>query len=506
MTGFGGGLFDAAGTHPLLQDWATWLPEPERVWAESYSDLADRGLSLACNDPYCAALAGAVVMGTIGPAGLRSTSMWDESRDEAATSDRARNLRRVITAITDGTWDGTDLDAEGIRTRRDLEQALCWSAFVLGEGIAVRVPGIDGRSAWRIVDPKRVKNPGGAANSETLRDGFTLAGGRVTGIWVALGKVGNLGVMRDAPPQWIPWTAQDGTPNVLHRTGFRLPGMIRGVSRLAPAVIMMRQLNGVLESHVAGKRLQAIQAMIVEAEDAEAYKAAMENGTALGSPAMRVEGPLNVWIKPPASKVDFPDVKFNGADLKDYLITVYKILSAANQVPVDVVLCQMGEASLSSARAGLDQFDRTCQTEQGQHIAQVTEPMDRVAIADAWARGDIDMIVESWRKPAPAKYDRPPKYSTDRLKDANTIKELRAAGVSGTTAFQMFGLSWEDERELVRAEAEFDAAQGNGDPEDPEDDPAEPVTRRPDQSQPGSAGAWWRRALSWARFNTRGAA
>jgi hypothetical protein len=225
MTGFGGTTFDGAGYHPLLQDWLTSLSEPERVWAQEYETLADRGLSLACNDPYCAALASAVVMGTIGPDGLKSTSLWDESRSEAATSDQARDLRRIITAITDGSWDGTDLDAEGIRTRRDLEQALCWSAFVLGEGIAIRVPGIDGRSAWRMIDPKRVKNPGGAGNTPKLRDGFTLAGGRVTGLWVTLGRVGSFGLMRDEPPRWIPWRAPDGTPNVIHRTGFRLPGI-----------------------------------------------------------------------------------------------------------------------------------------------------------------------------------------------------------------------------------------------------------------------------------------
>jgi hypothetical protein len=249
-----------------------------------------------------------------------------------------------------------------------------------------------------------------------------------------------------------------------------------------------------------------MQAMAVEAEDVEAYKEAMENGTALGSPAMKFDGPLNVFVKPPGSKVDFTEVNFNGADLKDFFVFCYKVLSAANVVPVDVVLCQMGEASLSSARAGLDQFDRTCQTEQGQHIAQVTEIMDRVALADAWALSEIEIDSPNWRKPVPAKYARPPKYSTDRKKDAETIKELRAAGVSGTTSFQMFGLSWEDERELVRAESEFDAAQGTAPAAPAEPAPAEPVTRQPDQSQPGTTGAWWRRALSWARFNTRGAA
>jgi capsid protein len=100
---------------------------------------------------------------------------------------------------------------------------------------------------------------------------------------------------------------------------------------------------------------------------------------------MQINGPLNTWVVPPGSKVTMTDTKFNGADLSDYLIIVYKVMCAVLQMPVDVVLCQMGNASLSSARAGLDQFDRTCQTEQELHIGAVSQPMDQSAVADAIA-------------------------------------------------------------------------------------------------------------------------
>ncbi len=58
------------------------------------------------------------------------------------------------------------------------------------------------------------------------------------------------------------------------------------------------------------------------------------------------------------------------------------------------------------------------------------------------------------------KRKRPPKYSTDRQKDANTILAMLNAGFSGTTAFDMFGAEWEDEQEGRRAELEFCQAQG----------------------------------------------
>ncbi|MEY2653576.1 MAG: hypothetical protein RLZZ524_604 [Pseudomonadota bacterium] len=476
--------FSGASDHPLLQDWLTLIQSHEYVWASEYRTLASRGEALACNDPFIAALTRAHVLGTLGPTGLRATSLYDPARDLARTPDAVRSARRQITAITDATWYGRDLDAEAVRTRLDLEMALTWSAFVRGEGVAIRV-WRDGVSRWRMIDPRRIANPQGRANSDNLRDGFVLADGRVVGVWVHSGKADRFGSIAVDKPVYVAWTATDGTPNVIHRTGYRLPGMLRGVSRLAPMIIMSRQLSGVLESHVAAKRLQAIFGMVVEAEDPEAYKAAVATGTALGSPAFRVNGPLNVWVKPTGSKVEFTDAKFNGADLKDYLTLCYKVQCASVQVPVDVVLCQMGEASLSSARAGLDQFDRTCQAEQEQHIAECTAVIDRAAIAGSVATGAVSLAAP-WSDILAAKYSRPPKYSTDRLKDANTISALIATGVSRTTAFSLFGLVYEDEAELRAAEAEFERAQ-------------QPAAQSGEPAATDVAATWWRRALAWAR-------
>lgn len=505
-----GERFTGASDHPLLQDWLAYCKAEEFVWATEFRTLAERAESLACNDSFIAALVAAHILGTLGPTGLRSTSLYDIAREEAATPEGVRALRRRITAITDGSWLGRDLDAENVRSRLDLEIALAWSAFVKGEGFAVRV-WIDGRSRWRLVDPVRVKNPKEASNSATLRDGFVLsADGRVTGLWVVRGKIGRWGMPEDDAPIFVPWTAADGTPNVIHRVGYRLPGMLRGVSRLAPMIVMSRQLAGVLEAHVAAKRLQAIYGMIVETEDPDAYKDAVANGmsNALGSPAMEVSGPLNVWLKPPGSTVQFTDTKFNGADLKDYLTIVYKVQCAAVQVPVDVVLCQMGEASLSSARAGLDQFDRTCQAEQERHISECTAVIDQVEIAGAQLRGEISIDGDPVHTLA-AKYTRPPKYSTDRKKDADTITGLLAAGVSKTTAYAMFGLVYEDERELVQAEREFEAAQGgapsgSGQPTTPStDESSAPAPAPEDQA---AATSWWNRTLALFRSARRNAA
>jgi capsid protein len=458
--------FAGSTNHPLLASWVTWLEDQSWTWPAESTTLAARASWLGTNDPFAVALYQAHEQGTLGPLGPRLTSLYDPSPEQPGTDADTRALRRRINALTASTWAGKSLDAEGVRTRRDLEAALDWNAWHLGDGIAVRVSDST-RSRWRLIHPSRVANPGGVANSPTLRDGFALVEGRVVGLFVRDGDFRAFGVStRKEQVTYVPLVAEDGTPNVIHKPGLRLPGMIRGVSRLSPLVIMLRQLAGVLESHVAAKRLQAIFGMIVEAEDADAWAEAKKGGNALTPDRFAVEGPLNMWVKAPGSAaIQFTDLKFNGADLADYLKICYKVCCATVQMPVDVVLCQMSEASLSSSRAGLDQFDRTNQTEQEAHIASVSSIIDQVAVRDAVVAGELDLdpVLASV-----GKYSRPPRYSTDILKDANTVKAMVEAGISKTTAYErVFGLSYEDEEELKHAEAEFSAAQRQAEP--PED-------------------------------------
>lgn len=497
--------FQGASSHPLVSQWVAWLQDQQWIIPQEATTLAARGEWLGCNDPFIAALYAAHLQGLMGPLGPRLSSQCDANPGEAATSDATRVIRRRITAMAAATWAGKEIDAEGVRTRWELEAALDWAAFFHGDGFAIRVMK-RGRSRWRLVHRDRVANPPNLGNSETLRDGFILQDGEVVGAWVYPATFGpGIAGAGKVVPKRVDWKAPDGTPNIIHKRGLTLPGMLRGVTRLAPIIIMQRQLGGVLESHVAAKRLQAIFGMIAEAEDPEAWKKAQDDGTALTPEnVMNITDPLCVWVKAPGTSVQFTDTKFNGADLADYLTICYKVECAVLQMPVDVVLCQMGNASLSSARAGLDQFDRTCQTEQNQHIASVSSIIDQAAVADEVALRNLTLPTPDWRLVMVGNYARPPKYSTDRLKDANTIAALIKAGVSETTAYEMFGLSWEDEQETKRAQAEFLAAQqpqasgaGTTPTPTPTDSGTDPTPAPGDQ--PAAKLSWWQRIFAHRR-------
>jgi hypothetical protein len=75
--------------------------------------------------------------------------------------------------------------------------------------------------------------------------------------------------------------------------------------------------------------------------------------------------------------------------------------------------------------------------------------------------GKLKLSTEDTASVMVGKYSRPPKYSTDRKKDAETMLALQEAGISKTTSFEMFGFSFEDETELKQSESEFSESQSS---------------------------------------------
>ena len=456
--------FTGAESHRAFADWIAVQPEPEYVWQSDAYTLGARGLSLVCNDPIASAMANAYVQGIHGPLGLRLESAHDSQPDQADTKDSDRRTRRAITALCADTWYGTDIDAGGLLTRREIERVLSWTQFAIGDAWAIRQfkPGRKDSSfstCWRLIPPHRVSNNGWRQNDENMRDGVIYSNGNVSGIYVETTPIGSWASTSSRTWTRVDWYAPDGTPNVLHRCGPRLLGMSRGVTMMAPAIMTMRQAAGILEAHVMGKRIQAMFPLIFKVGDPEQFKIYQQSRAAF-TPGMKL-GPTSTLVTGPDDSLELPDVKYDGADFKECMLTIWRAQCAAIGFPLEVVLAMMGDASLASAKAGLDLFDRQCQTYQEDAIDQVSRQIDRASIAEARVTGRISIPDGTpWARIMAGEYTRPPKYSVDRKKDMETVKAAQEAGASGTTAFKMVGMRWEDEQENKRAEAEFLAAQG----------------------------------------------
>lgn len=489
----GTGLFAAGSNHRLLSDMTTALLDPSMTWSWEAGIIAGRAQELVANDGLAQAMIGAKIDNTHGPLGLRAKSFACLDTI-GTTSPGERILRGQVEQVIDRAR-GHSFSADGMFTRRQLIRQLDWMATVLGEGYLVRVkrprPWAKNVTAWRLVRPERICNPDGRPNDSTLYEGIELADGEMVAIWIRREIIAAFGASREVTWDRIPVVATDGTRNVIRRTGLLLPGMLRGVSMFAPLMILLKQLAGTVEAHVATKRAQACMPIITYTDDPEELQAAQDSGYLL-SPHVTF-APLKVLFARLGQQVQLPQIDFKGADLRDFLTTCWQITCAAWGMPVEVVTCRMGDASLSSARAGLDQLDRTAQGWQQDDIEQVEQPIDHAMIAEAVATGELTPGAAGIAGLCEATYQRPPKYSTDRLKDANAATAWIAAGRSKTSVFAEYGYDADAEREqktrddeadaLARAQlagaqpgaAATSAAESTTPPTDPTD-PGEPVT------------------------------
>lgn len=425
------------------------ITEPTWDWTRDAFKLAARALELVANDPFAAAMVQCKLDNTHGPEGLRPVSLaqYDDHKS-VTTEDHA--LRQTLERGWAG-MSGTAFDVEGMVTRKAFDRQLDYLATVCGECFAIRCWKPNRKrtpfaTCWRLVRMERVSNPDGRPNDVNLYHGFELDdGGEVVAIWVETTKVGAFASWHQRTWARVPWYSDDGTPNVVHRVGWRIPGMRRAISMFMPMLLLARQVGGTIDAHVTAKRAQAVNPIIYFVDDPEAAAAASaaDSASVLG-PHTKLN-PLQVYFAKIGNQVQFNNTNFNGQDLEAFLKICFRILCSVWQMPVEVVLCQMGDSSLASARAGLDQVDRTAQNWQGDHIEQAGRPFDMATTAELIVMGTVTPGSAGIAGLSIARYSRPPKYSTDRLKDANTVKALMDAGVSPTTALATVGLDFEDE-------------------------------------------------------------
>lgn len=425
------------------------ITEPTYDWSRDFLRLAARARELVANDPFAAAMVQCKLDNTHGPDGLRAVSLATQDAS-LPVSPADYDLRETIERGWAMSY-GVGFDAGGLLTRKAFDRQLDWLATVCGEGFAIRVwrPGrirSPFATCWRLVSPERVSNPDDKPNDKNLYHGFILDdAGEAIGLWVE--TTDPVAFYGNGKRTWarVDWYAPDGTANVVHRVGWKVPGMLRGMSMFAPMLLLAKQIGGTVEAHVTAKRAQACNPVIYYVDNPEeAAAAARADAKSVVGPHTKFN-PLQVYYAKVGNQVAFTNTNFNGADLDAFLRIGFRILCAVWQYPIEVVLCQMGDASLASARAGLDQVDRTAQGSQCDHIEQASTHFDASYVAEMNARGFVTAGVSGMAGLTLSRYRRPPKYSTDRKKDAETIGVLVSAGVSPTTAFGMFGHDYEDE-------------------------------------------------------------
>jgi capsid protein len=462
--------FEAAGLNRTTGDWRIWDNDANIDWLIDARTIAARAWDQYRNDPVAAALISAKESGVFGARGLVYRSLYSEDEDNE-TSEAESEMRRKIEDVVHRYRMGTQADAAGQMTADEVARMVERAADLSGDGFLIRKwmparPRVEFATCWEFIRHDRVANPPARHDDKTLYQGLALdpETSRPIGLWIAPPRrYGNAPSVGDAK-EWtfVPMVAPDGTPNVIHRVALRLPGAYRGVSRLAPILTTSRQVKNLLDSYIIAKRIQACHPVFIECEDPVEAAKNDRNGAVFGTNTTIEPG--KIYYVAMGCKPTFPAWQFNGQDMQAFLDTLYRNQFAALGFPIDVVLCQLGETNMAASRSAWQQYYRTCEILQDEHIRQVAAIMDECAIREAVARQELPAEVLTPRG-LRSRYSRPPRAMPDPKKEAEAVAIWTSLGRDKTGLWAESGI---DYRDSIDQRAEDDAlAKAKGVEEQP---------------------------------------
>ena len=443
--------WQGAGNNRLMgQAWHIMPRDPNDDVAMEAMPLAVRAWDLVRNDPVMGALRNAKLVGTHGSRGLRLRSLYQADGSEAV-SDEEIKVRQAIEAEIHDASCGAQLDASGIYTRLEFERALDELATVSGEAFAIRMflpnrPGAATATCWRIIRPERVSNPPGQVDGVKLFQGLELDdNGQIIAIHIGPPRRLRTASALPAPSEWIrvPWYAPDGSRNVIHRIGTRLPGSYRAVSMFAQLIPMAKQVKGCIDAYVIAKRIQACHPIFIKCEDPNAAAKKDRNGAVWG-PNTALEPGKTYYVGKDAEIV-MPTFQFQGADLREFLDTLYRNEFASWGMPIDVVLAQLGETNMAASRSAWSQYYRQCDIWQDEHIEQVSRVLDESIIREAVARKRLTFPKGMpWSKIMANRYIRPPRAMPDPKKEAEAVQLWATLGRDLTGLWAESGVDYRE--------------------------------------------------------------
>ena len=444
------GGFDAGQHHRRLRGFRATRAHVNALIAAAGPDITARARWLVRNNGYAVNAVESWAANTVGDGIKPISKIVDAARKE--------ELQRLWLAWTD------DADAEGLTDFYGLQRRAAREVFMAGEvffRIRMRRPG-DGLSVplqlqMLPAEMLPLEQTGTAANGNVIRQGieFDRIGRRVAYHFLRR----HPGDSTD--PGLAGEIVRVPAAEVIHVIDPVEGGQLRGVSKLAPAIVKLFLLDQYDDAELDRKKVAAMYAMFVTSP-------APENPLA---PAEDEDSPAGVEISPgqivrldPGEDVTVGQPADSGATYEPFQYRTLLQISAALGIPYPYIANDMVKGNFSNSRLALIEFRR--RVSAWQHsvmVFQLCRPvyarwMDAAVLSGALALPRYEtnrarLLTADW---LPTKWD-----WVDPLKDANAeIAQIEAGLKSRTQAIAERGYDAEQVDREIAAERMRERALG----------------------------------------------
>jgi len=472
--GFGEKTLQSWDATPRSADSAI-LPEAQR--------LAGRSGDLLRNNGFAAGVRQTQVDNIIGPMGLRLSPKVDYIA-LGKTEEWARDWNRRAAALF-RTWanDPRECDIAGLHDFADQQTIHFYNTFSDGDAFALPMwddtPGRKWRTRLMGIQPARVRNPQGVADTNELRGGIRFdANGRPLAAHISKRNPTDLlalGAYGAYETTEVPFTTAWGRRRIIHLIERREFGQTRGVGALAQILAQAKQLDQYLDYEMKNQMLNALIALVIETPTEDLLGAFADRGKALEYLDARKPPTFNGGANVMQLKVGEKATAFSpnrpGPQLEQFAMIYLREMCAATNLPYELFTKDFSKSSYVGIRAGLAEAVRFFTGKRYWLATGFCQPAWELVLEEAVNRGDIE---------APGFYDNIAAYAKAKWLGArysftDRVKEITASVLAlenNLTTYEeehamLLGEDFEDVIQQRAAETKIIAAAGLSQPGGP---------------------------------------
>lgn len=328
------------------------------------------------------------------------------------------------------------IDAAGHDNFAGLTRLALRTRFGVGEAFALPLylpdrPGARSGLALQMIDPDRLSNPNNAPDSDVLRAGVRIdryggpVGYHVQKAHPADGIFSHVGQMEW---EYIPAQTEWGRPRALHMFERLRADQHRGVSPLAVVAPHFKALHDYKGAELQAALTNALVAMFAESEmdpmailemfdgDKDAYLSERADYVAKAKAGMVV--PMFPGDKLSSHTPSRPNTAF-----PSFVTHVLKHIAAGLNMPYELLMKDFTVGSYSSIRAAFLSAWKTAATAKEWLATQWLNPIYRLWLEEAIARGDVE-APGYWERPGPWLWAR---WTGDGRGWLDPVREAQAA-------------------------------------------------------------------------------